>query len=91
MQVLANNTLIFTAVFRPVALECNGVVETKSVLAAERDMIASLPVAAVMIDEKGIIQAFNEVQYFLYCSMVINSNIKVFAITGSRAAVGLQT
>lgn len=52
---------IFTAILRPLSEDAPRP-DTKSVMQAEREMLATLAVPGVMIDEKGSIQGFNEVR-----------------------------
>lgn len=56
---------MFTAILRPLSEDAPRL-DSKSVMQAEREMIASLAVPAVMIDERGCIQGFNEVRVFIY-------------------------
>ena len=59
-QVLSNQSL-FTAILTPLMEEAPRQ-DAKTVLQAEREMLSTLAVAAVMIDERGLIQGFNEVR-----------------------------
>lgn len=52
---------LFTAILRPLSDDAPRS-DTKSVMQAEREMLSTLAVAAVMIDERGCIQGFNEVR-----------------------------
>lgn len=61
---MMGNQSLFTAILRPILQDESLQSNAKSIMQTERDMLASLPVAAVMTDERGCIQGFNSVCAF---------------------------
>lgn len=60
---------LFTAILRPTSEEPQR--SDKSLIQLEREMLTSLPVPAVMTDERGLIQGFNAVRYSFFHSALI--------------------